>query len=637
MFKWIRWSGLVGFIVIVALIVVFWMFAAGPIIKMGIEHFGSKAAKAQVNVEDVSFALNPLAIKVVGVQVANRKAPMENLFSFDEAVATIEPFPLLLGKAIIPDLALTGVATGTARSTSGALENRAQAEKKSAESSGNEDESSSAIDSVASKLPSADTILEREALLTEQRGKAFEQAYEQHQADINKAISELPTEQSVKNYEKQLNQIVDGSFKSLDDFKQRKRALEQLQKDVKRDKQAIADAKTTVKMAKRDMQNKWSQLQKAPGQDIENIKGKYTMDAQGTANITGLLFGENAGGYAATALEYYEIARPYLVNEDLQEQKQEAKEKRLEGRFVQFETDRPQPDFWIKQTRFTMTLPDYQTATGALESAGDVAVNIYDITHQQDVINRAMRIEGVGQNLKTMASLTLNGQFDHRIATNAGQGLDELNLTVSDWRLKDMKLGLAGLNLDETLAQVSANARLVGSQLDANGQVKFTQSTFSSNDSTVLAKEMVAALRSIDQFRVNAFASGRYNKPDVRINSDLDRQLEAAFDERIAQKQKELEQKLKQKLNQKLLSYAGDYQEKIAELNLTEGSLEDKQKALESLAKAELADYEAQLKAEAEAKAAKKKAELEAKAKAEADRKRKELEEKAKDKLKDLF
>ncbi|EAT11585.1 TIGR03545 family protein [Bermanella marisrubri] len=638
MLKWIRWSGIAGFLVVMALIASFWLFAAGPLVKMTIEYFGSRTAEAEVNVEDVSFAFNPLAIEITGVQVADKDAPMTNLFSFDKAVATIEPLPLLVGKAVIPELVLDGVATGTERSRSGALiekstESQQQA-KTSQESDDNTEDKAFTYDpTTKDKLPSVDEIVTRENLLTEQRGKALEQAVKDHEMAINQAEDNLPTEDSLKDYEQRLDQILSGRFKSVEDFKQRKRQFEDLKQQFKQDKQAIRNAKQTIETAKSDLKQKWSALKRAPKEDINNIKNKYTLDAQGTANLTALLFGDDMGGYAATALKYYEMARPYLVNEELKATKTEAKAARLEGRFVHFETDRPVPDFWIKQTRFSVKLPEATDKSGQLRSMGNVKVRIQDITHQPDVINKPMTLLATGTDLTTMDALTLKGRFDHRRAVNDGRGEDKLNLTIENWRLYEMKLGLAGLSIEETNTQVSANAVLVGRDLNAQGVMTFSKSAFSSSDRTVLAKEMLAALRTIDQFNLEASAKGEFNDPDLRIASDLDRQLENAFDERIDQKQAEFEQKLKDKLNEKLLSYSGDYQAQLKDLNLAEGRLSDKQEALENLAKAEISSYQDQLKAEAKAKAEKEKA----KAKAEADRKKKELEEKAKKALKDLF
>ena len=631
MTKWIRWSGLAGFIIVSALIVCFWLFAAGPLTKLAIESFGSRALGAKVDVADVSFGLNPMTITVSGVQLTDKDKPMENIVSFETAVANIEPFPLLLGKAIIPQLSLEGVATGTPRSESGAIK---KTNKKQTETSSSADSKSAANDTSAEPksqtLPSADEILERESLLTEQAGDAFEKAYESHSQNIEQSLANLPTEDSIKQYEVQLNKLLTGKFKNLEDFKQRKRELDALRNQFKQDKQAIADAKQAIAQGKSDMKEKFNALKAAPKQDLNNIKSKYTLDGAGASNLTALLFGEDAGGYAQTTLEYYEKVRPLLVDEATQATKAELKAKRLEGRYVQFETDRPQPDFWVKTLTFTMSLP--QVGQPA-QSLGDVAVNVLDITHQQDVINRPTLVKGKGVNLRNIESLTINGVLDHRTSP----GKDSFTLEVQNWQLNKVKLGLAGLRMDNSVTDVSAKGILIDGQLSASGQARFNQATFSSKDRTMLAKEMVAALKTIDTFVVNGRAKGPLTDPSMSINSDLDKQLNSAFDQRIAQKQQELENKIKAKLNDKLMSYAGDYQAQLKSLNLTEGNLATKGDALEKLGKQELSSYQDQLKAEAKAKADAEKARAKAKAKADAERKRKELERKAKEKLKDLF
>lgn len=631
MTKWIRWSGLAGFIIVSALIVCFWLFAAGPLTKLAIESFGSRALGAKVDVADVSFGLNPMTITVSGVQLTDKDKPMENIVSFETAVANIEPFPLLLGKAIIPQLSLEGVATGTPRSESGAIKktNKKQTEKSSSAHSKPAANDTSA-EPKSQTLPSADEILERESLLTEQSGDAFEKAYESHSQNIEQSLANLPTEDSIKQYEVQLNKLLTGKFKNLEDFKQRKRELDALRNQFKQDKQAIADAQQAIAQGKSDMKEKFNALKAAPKQDLNNIKSKYTLDGAGASNLTALLFGEDAGGYAQTTLEYYEKVRPLLVDEATQAAKAELKAKRLEGRFVQFETDRPQPDFWVKTLTFTMSLP--QVGQPA-QSLGDVAVNVLDITHQQDVINRPTLVKGKGVNLRNIESLTINGVLDHRTSP----GKDSFTLEVQNWQLNKVKLGLAGLRMDNSVTDVSAKGVLIDGQLSASGQARFNQATFSSKDRTMLAKEMVAALKTIDTFVVNGRAKGPLTDPSMSINSDLDKQLNSAFDQRIAQKQQELENKIKAKLNDKLMSYAGDYQAQLKSLNLTEGNLASKGDALEKLGKQELSSYQDQLKAEAKAKADAEKARAKAKAKADAERKRKELERKAKEKLKDLF
>jgi len=614
MTKWIRWSGLLGFVAFITVLVVFWLFAAAPIIKFSIENFGSQAVGAKVDVDEVILGFNPLVLSINGVQVTDKDKPMSNLVSFDSAVADMALFPLLLGKAIIQDMSLQGVEFGSDRQSSGALpssEKATPSQTTEAEPAKQElaaEPAAKAENSSSDPLPSADDILAREPLLTVSRGEKFKSSLATHKQEIDESLAGVPNEQALRDYQSKLDIILAGKFKSLKDFKARKKALDELQDQFKADRKAIKRASAAIKNGKKDLQSQWSGLKQAPKEDYKNIKGKYTLDAMGTSNLAALLFGKDAGGYAATALEYYEKVSPLLASDDEEgDVLEEAKQKRLAGQFVHFPTDRPLPDFWIKHLSFTASLP-----------MGEVMVTVEDITHQQDVINKATTLMAVGRDMPTIKSLTLNGVLDHRNA----KGRDQFDLAIQDWQLKGLNLGLAGLELDNSLLDVNADVIFNGSQMNAQGQGSFNQANFSSNDKTVLAKEMVSALANIDTFSVDGKAQGKLSHPDVSISSDLDSKLSKAFNKRIKQKQDELAQELRKKLADKLLSYGGDYEQQLKQLNASEGSLDGKSKAMGKMAQTEMGDYQSQLKAQAKAKA---------------DKKKKELAKKAKDKLKKFF
>ena len=639
--NWIRWSGLIGFVVISAVLIAGWLFAAGPVIKYAIETFGSDANGAKVDVADVALTFDPFGIEISGVEVANSDAPMENLVQFDRAVADIELLPLLLGKGIVNEVAVTGLAFSTARTESGAIV------KTAAQEAAEEDEAQEQAEDTAGfaeqSIPSADELLEREQLLTEQRGKQFKATAEASKQKVNDAVAALPNSDTFASYEDDFNRIVNGKFKSLDDFKKRKQEFDDLKKRIAADRKAVAEAQQVIKNQKSELQSQWKGLQSAPEEDFKNLKGKYRLDAGGAANLSRLLFGDEVGEYSDKAMYWYEKVRPYLVSDETEEAvdtEAPVEHQRAAGRFVHFPTDRPLPDFLIRKVQLALEL-----------EIGTVDVQVLDITHQQNVIGRTTKLIAIGDKLNGIRSLKLNGDFDHRQMP----GTDTFDLTIRDFQLKNQNLGAMGLKMDSAMVQVLGQAEVEAGRLNANVVANFQQAKFSTKDRTTMAKETVAALAKIPEFDVQGKANGELTAPDVSITSDLDKKLSNAFNQRIDEKQAELEQQLKEKLNDKLLSYAGDYKEQLAGLDLANGSLSESQDKLKSLAIKEIGSWQAQQKREAqekldrerkaaEAKAAEEKRKAQAKieaekrkAKAEADKKRKELEKQAQEKLKKLF
>ena len=73
MTKFLRWQGLVAFIVLSALIAVFFYLFAESLAKKGIISAAESTFGAEVNVADVKLSFTPLHIEVVGMQVTDKK------------------------------------------------------------------------------------------------------------------------------------------------------------------------------------------------------------------------------------------------------------------------------------------------------------------------------------------------------------------------------------------------------------------------------------------------------------------------------------------------------------------------------------------------------------------------------------
>ncbi|HBS42821.1 MAG TPA: hypothetical protein DEA26_09085 [Oceanospirillales bacterium] len=617
MTKWIRWSGLLGFVAVIALIAALILVALPWIIKFSIEFAGTKMAGAKVTLDDVDVTASPFGVKLVHLQVADARQPMQNLLEFDQAHADLELAPLLIGKAISNELSVSNLQFHTARSESGALpveEKKAIAEKNA---------EPSATQKVMEELPSADEILARETLKTPQAAEQLQTTWKTSSQAVEKAVSSVPDEKALKNYEKEINAITSGRLESLEDFQQRKARLDDLKKQFKADKQALTDARDTVQSSRKDLSNAVAALKAAPGEDMAYLKDKYQLSGAGAANMTGLLFGDEAAGWAQEALYWYEKVKPYLDSGGAdEEQVEEEKAPRMTGRFVNFPTSDPWPDFMIRKAYIT----------GPLDG-GKLKIEGRDITHQQAVTGRPTVFTATGVELQSIGDLNAQLVLNHTRVP----GEDTLTLSISDWKMAPLSLGVAGAELASSRVRLNADAQVISGELVAGAKAQVSNARFSGDGKTLFAKELNQALAGITQFSVNASAQGPLLHPDIGLGSDLDRQLQAAFNKRIKAKQDELEARLKKKLNEQVDQYAGEYADELKQLAAMDGSLQDRLNSLQDLASAELESFKDQQEREAKAKLEAEKAEAKAKADAEAKKKEDELKNKAKDKLKNLF
>ncbi|TPD55612.1 MAG: TIGR03545 family protein [Thalassolituus maritimus] len=616
MTKWIRWSGLAGFLAVVGLIAALFIFLLPFLIKSGVEFAGTKLAGAKVTLDDADVTLSPLGVRLEGLQVADARAPMMNLMEFDEAVADLELAPLIIGKAISNELSVSNLRFHTERETSGALEVVIEETE--------EEKSPSLKEKASEALPSVDEVLAKETLSTPGAGEALKAAWNENSQLIDDAFDKVPDDSSIAQYEEQIQAITSGRLESIEDFRERKRQLDELKEQFKQDRDAVRDAREVVRSAKTEVSAKLTELRQAPSEDLAYLKDKYQLSGSGVSNITGLLFGDDAANWAREALYWYEKVKPYLESGDSAEADSEKDEKapRLAGRFIHFPSDDPWPDFMIRTARLT----------GPFDG-GQLVISGKDITHQQTVTGRPTVFTVTGEGLQKI------GDLDGRLVLNhtVGNATDTLTLAISDWKMAPLNLGVAGARLASSRVQLDATAEVVRGELDADLDANVTQANFTGEGQTLFARELNAALQGINNFNVDAGVTGTLKNPDVAFGSDLDRQINSAISNRIRAKQDEFERKLRNRLNEKMSEYAGDYAEELQQLAAMEGSLDDKLGALKDLASAELEDFKAQQEREAREKLDAEKAAAEEKARKEAEARKQELKDQAKDKLKNLF
>lgn len=616
MTKWIRWSGLAGFLIIVGLIAALVVLALPMAIRFTIEFVGSKVAGAEVSVADVDVGLSPLGVTLRDVQVADARQPMQNLVQFDTATADLELAPLLIGKAISQQLVVDNLQFHTERKTSGALPVSDEAE---------ESNEPGIKEKTLEALPSVDEVLARETLKTPAAGKALSESWETQSQAVETAMAEVPDQAALSRYRTEIGEITSGRLESIEDFRQRKARLDALKAQFKKDKQAVEAARAAVTTGKQEVSERLAELKRAPGEDLTYLKDKYQLSGTGVSNLTGLLFGDDAANWAREALYWYERIQPYLSDDGSEDDSPEVKEEkqaRLAGEFVHFPTDNPWPDFLIREARLS----------GPFDG-GSLVIRGQDITHQQKVTGRATVFTATGEQLQKIGDLDARLTLDH----TGQRGRDSLNLAVSDWAMAPVALGVAGAELSQAKVQLTSQAVVEGGVLAADLQAKVRQATFDGDGQTLFARELNSALKGISQFSVNATAEGRLSSPAVTFGSDLDRQINAALSQRLNAKQDEFEARLQKRLNQQVAEYAGDYADELQSLIDMEGSLSDRLNSLTDLASTQLEDFKAQQEREAKEKIAAEKAEAEAKAKAEADARKQDLKNKAKNQLKSLF
>jgi uncharacterized protein (TIGR03545 family) len=101
--------------------VLYWLFA-DRLVERSVEHSGAALVGAQVDLDAADIRIRDGVVMLRGLAVTNPESPLTNLFQADEIAVNLRVPPLLEKKVIIDTVAVRGLAFGTPRRESGAIE-----------------------------------------------------------------------------------------------------------------------------------------------------------------------------------------------------------------------------------------------------------------------------------------------------------------------------------------------------------------------------------------------------------------------------------------------------------------------------------------------------------------------------------
>ena len=209
--KWLRWQGVVVFLVLGAVIAIVWLFLVDRMVKAGIEKAGTRAVGARVELASADFSLFPLGLDLEKLQVTNPDAPMTNIVDVGHISLLLEAEHLLRKKIIVREMGLENVQFNTPRKVSGAIKEGAPTPPES--------DSTSKFSLDLPNLGAADVkdILKKEKLETLEAAEKFKTDVLQEQKNFEAMLKELPDEKTFQQYRQRVEKLQKGGG-SIGDF-----------------------------------------------------------------------------------------------------------------------------------------------------------------------------------------------------------------------------------------------------------------------------------------------------------------------------------------------------------------------------------------------------------------------------------
>jgi uncharacterized protein (TIGR03545 family) len=527
---WIRWPGLIAFVVITVIIAAAWHFLADWMVKKAIETAGTKAVGAKVELAGADLSLMPAGLTLDGLQVTNPDDPMANAVEIARMGMDLELAQLIRRRVVVNLLQVEGLRFNTQRQTSGALPEQAgrKAEEKKTDPSETLKKGLKKMGCGNFQLPSFEkpdlkNLLANEKLESLEMASKLEADIKAEEAYWNKTLKELPDQKKLKAYEKRLKGLKTKKS-DLGSLLGKAGDALSVQKEIQADLKLIQAAQKRFEKSSKGLQKRVKALPKAPLADIRRLTAKYSLSADGLANLSQLLIGGQLCDHWQTAWEWYQRLKPYIGNITAggEGEPAEPEPERGQGSYVRFTEKNPLPTFLVRQTKASVQLP-----------MGDLSGKIENLNSNPPLLGHPTSFNFLGRELAAAKSLSASGLFD---LVTPGKPSSQAKLNLSGYELKAIPLSrekALPVMVETALADMVANFNFKEKALDTLVDMDFDAVKLSAKapaDGNAVQSALMDALSGIDRFDLTASVKGRADTSDYRmkVRSSLDQTLKSA-------------------------------------------------------------------------------------------------------------
>ncbi|QOL27042.1 TIGR03545 family protein [Thalassotalea sp. LPB0316] len=562
MSKVIRWQGIAGFVVVMATLVLLVYLFAETIARKAMEHGLESYTGAEVNIDEVNINYSPFIVDVYRIQITDAAKPEQNVVEIAHVNAGVDIWQYLLGKVLVEELRAEQVQFATKRASEG----KVYRDPELSITDRLKQQAQNAMAEADISLPDPKALLAGSNLKTIKAANALEQSYQEEKDKLSQLKSQLPSEETIENYQKQVDALSKIKVNSISDINKIKQDFDKLKKQFEQDKAIVLKTKEQLSQTKNIMAKRVNDLKIAPSQDWREIESTYQLDNIDSADFAHILFGEKAREYHDMALTVYQYVKPLLAPSSEQ---QTLINHAAKGRFVHFDEENAQPDLLIKKAHFSVVTPQ-----------GDFDIDLSEVTHQHWLRNVPTQYAIKTNNLLTQGIANLAGQFS--LAAN-----NDFE-TQGNWQMNKLPLPEAALAKTNELSVTLLSGLLAGNgqfkvsndDLDSINAFTLSQAKYQGSADSSLAKAVLETISSLDTLELGVNATGLLASPNFSIKSPMNQILQKSVMSQVNSKLAGFKSDIQAGLNEKLAnglklgdSADADILDFENLLNATDGSL----------------------------------------------------------------
>ena len=570
----IRWNAIIPFLIFLVLANGYFYFFFDSHMKTAIEWVSYKALGTELNIKDFKSSFIDGKVELSKIEITHAAQPEFNSVELSSVRFALNWGALLRLKFVVDEMAVEGVQFMSKRVRAGkvappepATANKPSFAQQLSDKALNKlekDNQSNVLSDVSIFLKTGNFDAQIKNLESELASKKMleemNKKWSTKKIEWDGKIKALPTSTELNTFKVRFEAIKSKDFKTPQELDTSVKQFDSLIKDVDSKNKQIQDVKAQLETDLKSLDQDYKSIDTQIKKDIDSLKSRFKIPKIDAASFAKSLFLSYLAPMMNKLDHFKSLAEKYLPpkyankisgKKDNSLAKTESDtiqpHPRADGTTYEFPVTNGFPLFWIKKISLSSTSnsnADYGDFTGLIEN----------ITSNQRQINK-------------LTTLNINGSFKKmnvsgvKINAELNNLKDQPEVTfifnIAAFQMLNLELLKSNdseISIPQTTASFTSSGKTIGfKNYDLKMKTDFSEVAFKSNaaDKTVAAV-LADTLKVINQFNVEASATGELSNLNLDIRSSLGSDLQRSFENLLKNKIAEANAKLQLAVNAEL-------------------------------------------------------------------------------------
>lgn len=560
----IRWEAIIPFVILCALIGLYFHFFFDTHLRKAMEWGGYKAVGAEVNIADLKTSFFNASLRIQGIEVTDAEKPTHNSIKIGDIRFSMSWDALLRAKVLINEAAVEQIEFGIKRKYPGKVKPPEPADdgpglseklREQALAEAHSQAGDNVLGDVIAMLGGSDAQAQLDKLQANLPSKGmiekFDQELKEKQKLWDAKLKALPQGKDIQALGDRLNKIKYKDFKNAQELQTSLQEFDKLYREGDAMYKQVQSTGDELGKELKNLEAQYKEIEKQVRADIQTLEQHFRIPKLDAKSISMAVFNKYLAPYKAKFYRYKALADKYVPPNLMKKNKSEdvaiQPHPREEGISYEFGRPNSYPLFWVKRTSVS-------SQAGATPEAGNIKGELLDITSNQRLIGKPTVAHLAGD----FPGMDI---FGFLLRLSLDNTKDD---SVIDYRFKVDSYAIAGKELVQTpevkiafnkaKGAMELQGRLIGlKDLTLNLNNRFSQVEYAVSSNNDIADQILKAVfAGIPTVTLDVAGQGTIPKVSLSMNSNLGPEIQKGFERQIQAKIEEAKKKVQELVQQEI-------------------------------------------------------------------------------------